>query len=39
MIIAAGPFTLDDDLEYEPLEALIQVALEERPDVIIMVSR
>ena len=38
MIIAAGPYTLDDDLSYEPLQALTDVVLDERPDVLIMVS-
>jgi len=38
MVVAAGPYTLDDDLNYEPFEALINVAVEERPDVLILVS-
>jgi hypothetical protein len=36
--IAAGPYTLDDDLSYEPLQALIDVAIRERPDVLILVG-
>lgn len=36
--VAAGPYSLDTDLLYEPLDALIEVACDERPDVLIMVS-
>lgn len=39
MMVAAGPYTLDDDLLYQPLAALIDVAIEERPDVLILVSQ
>jgi hypothetical protein len=39
MLIAAGPYTLDDDINYEPLEALVEVVLAERPDVLILVIR
>lgn len=39
MVVAAGPYTLDDDLNYEPLEALVNVVIDERPDVLILVSR
>ena len=38
MVVAAGPYTLDDNLDYEPLDALMEVVLDERPDVLIMVS-
>lgn len=38
MMIAAGPYTLDDDMLYHPLAALIDVARTERPDVLILVS-
>jgi hypothetical protein len=38
MMLAAGPFTLDDDFTYAPLEALIDKAIQERPDVLILVS-
>lgn len=38
MMVAAGPYTLDDDLLYQPLSALIDVAIEERPDALILVS-
>jgi hypothetical protein len=37
-MVAAGPFTLDDDLLYQPLSALLEVVSEERPDVLILVS-
>jgi DNA polymerase alpha subunit B len=36
--VAAGPFTVDDNLDYEPLQALMEVAEKERPDVLILVS-
>ena len=38
MMVASGPFTLDDDLSYAPLEVLVEVVLDERPDVLILVS-
>ncbi|OCF32814.1 DNA polymerase alpha subunit B [Kwoniella heveanensis BCC8398] len=38
MMTAAGPFTLEDDFSYAPLEALVQVALDERPDVLILLG-
>ena len=39
MHVAAGPFTLDTDLSFEPLQALLEVAERERPDVLILVCR
>ena len=38
LAVAAGPYTLDDDLTYAPLRALIDVAVDERPDALILVS-
>jgi DNA polymerase alpha subunit B len=38
IMVAAGPFTLDDDLLYQPLSALLEVVVEERPDILILVS-
>ena len=38
-MLAAGPYTLDADLNYEPFEALIEAALRDRPDVLVLVSR
>lgn len=38
VMIAAGPYTLDSDLKYAPLAALLEKAVEERPDVLILVS-
>lgn len=35
--VSAGPYTLDSDLRYEPLDALMDVVCNERPDVAIMV--
>jgi hypothetical protein len=35
--IAAGPYTLDDDLLFHPLSALVEIVIEEKPDVLIMV--
>ena len=39
LTVAVGPYTLDDDLTYAPLRALIDVAVKERPDVLVLVSR
>jgi DNA polymerase alpha subunit B len=36
MMIAAGPYTASDDLSYEPLEALLSKAAEERPDTLVL---
>jgi DNA polymerase alpha subunit B len=38
VIVAAGPYTLDSDLLFEPLEALLEAAKNDRPDVLILVS-
>lgn len=37
MVVAAGPYTLDDDLSYRPLEELLVACASLRPDVIILV--
>ncbi|GAA6050009.1 hypothetical protein JCM3770_001911 [Rhodotorula araucariae] len=36
VIVAAGPYTVDHDLEYEPLQALLGLAQEEKPDVLVL---
>lgn len=36
--VAAGPYTLDDDLSYLPLEDLLETLAPEQPDVLILVS-
>ncbi|RKO84842.1 DNA polymerase alpha/epsilon subunit B-domain-containing protein, partial [Blyttiomyces helicus] len=39
IIVAAGPYTLDSNLSFEPLEALVTDVVEvEKPDVIILVG-
>jgi hypothetical protein len=38
VIVAAGPYTVDSDLEYAPLGALLENAEDERPDVLVLVS-
>lgn len=38
MVIASGPYTLDDDLTYETLLDLIRYCKEHNPDVLIMVG-
>ncbi|ORY32273.1 DNA polymerase alpha subunit B N-terminal-domain-containing protein [Naematelia encephala] len=38
MMIAAGPFTLEDDFSYAPLAALVDVVIAERPDVLILLG-
>lgn len=37
IMTAAGPYTCDDDLEYEPLTALVEAASSNRPDLLILV--
>lgn len=37
MTIAAGPYTLDSNLLYEPFEALMEVVRVDRPDVMVLV--
>lgn len=38
MIIAAGPYTLKDNLSYQPLQDLIKHIMEKKPDVVIFVG-
>lgn len=38
VIVAAGPYTVDADLEFEPLEVLLEQVGKEKPDVIVLVS-
>nr|XP_031860917.1 uncharacterized protein CI109_003644 [Kwoniella shandongensis]KAA5527989.1 hypothetical protein CI109_003644 [Kwoniella shandongensis] len=38
LMTAAGPFTLDDDLSYAPLDALVNVVRDERPDVLLLLG-
>ncbi|KAK4685108.1 DNA polymerase alpha subunit B, partial [Tremellales sp. Uapishka_1] len=38
MIVAAGPYTLEDDLNYEPFNALVDVVISETPDVLILLG-
>ena len=38
MIAAAGPYTLSDNLLFEPFAALMQHVNKERPDVLLLVS-
>ena len=38
VMIAAGPYTLDTDLDYEPFDALMEVARNDRPDALILVG-
>ncbi|EIE80547.1 hypothetical protein RO3G_05252 [Rhizopus delemar RA 99-880] len=38
IITAAGPFTLDGDLSFKPLESLIQMCMEERPDIVLLMG-
>lgn len=39
VIVASGPYATEHDLEYEPLQALLGLVQEERPDVLILVRR
>ena len=38
IIVASGPFTLDDNLLYEPLDDLIKVVSEDKPDILILLG-
>lgn len=38
VVVAAGPYTVDSDLEYAPLGALLENAEDERPDVLVLVN-
>lgn len=38
LMIAAGPYTLNENLLFEPFETLVDKVLEDRPDVFILVS-
>ena len=38
VVVAAGPYTVDSDLEYAPLAALLDSVATEKPDVLILVS-
>ncbi|KAJ3330232.1 DNA-directed DNA polymerase alpha subunit pol12 [Blyttiomyces sp. JEL0837] len=38
MVVAAGPFTMDDNVEYEPLDAFIEVVRKEKPEVVILIG-
>jgi DNA polymerase alpha subunit B len=36
IMVASGPFTLDDDLNFDPLEAFLNVVKVEKPDVVLL---
>lgn len=38
ILVAAGPFTTSDNLEYYPLNDLLMLVLKEKPDVLILVG-
>lgn len=38
LVVAAGPYTLNENLLFEPFETLVDKVLEDRPDVFILVS-
>jgi DNA polymerase alpha subunit B len=38
LIIAAGPFTPNDSLQYEPLKDLLKIITKDKPDVCILVG-
>ncbi|GAA5891975.1 hypothetical protein JCM5296_004649 [Sporobolomyces johnsonii] len=38
VIVASGPYTVESDLDYEPLTALLELVQEERPDVLILLG-
>jgi DNA polymerase alpha subunit B len=38
IMVASGPFTTADNLDYEPLEELLRIVAEDKPDVLILVG-
>lgn len=38
VVVAAGPYTLDSDMHYEPFDALMGMVRNDRPDALILVS-
>lgn len=38
MVTASGPFTLDDDLSFQPLEDLLNHYKERKPDVVVLMG-
>ncbi|KAG2223782.1 hypothetical protein INT45_001916, partial [Circinella minor] len=38
IILASGPYTLDSDLAYQPLEELLKTCIKQRPDVLILLG-
>lgn len=38
IMVATGPFTTSDNLFYQPLGALLSVALQKRPDVLVLIG-
>ncbi|GAA5880712.1 hypothetical protein JCM16303_004322 [Sporobolomyces ruberrimus] len=38
VIVAAGPYTVESDLDYEPLDDFLSLVKEEKPDVLIMLG-
>ncbi|KAI8982344.1 DNA polymerase alpha/epsilon subunit B-domain-containing protein [Mycotypha africana] len=38
MIVASGPFTLNDDLSFQPLEALLSMCLKSKPEFILLMG-
>ena len=38
VICAAGPYTVESDLDYEPLDDFLGLVRDEKPDVLMMVS-
>jgi len=38
LVVAAGPFTLADRLNFTPLQDLLQLVRRDKPDVLVLVS-
>ena len=38
VVVAAGPYTVERDLDFAPLAALVESIGKERPDLVILVS-
>ena len=39
MVFAAGPYTLDTDLEFEPFSKLIKKMISEKPEILVLVKK
>ena len=38
MLVAAGPFSLGDDLQYQPLQSLLELCKKNGPDILLLLG-